>query len=137
MCSCDCEHCKLCMDKVKPMRYTLGPAVGPFDVAPVTPAPDGSLVDLTATLIGHDNVSVTLQFAAYDPAVSQPPAEIRLYLIPEGQASFATADEYTTSPYPTTTVPATVDVAGQNVVVAKPECPPGKYLGQIVFGYAA
>ena len=117
------------------MRYVLGPAVGPFTVQPTAPVP-GALVDLAGTITAHDDNGVTINFVAFDPAASQPAAEIKLFLVPEGHPVFATVDEFLASTYAVTTHANTPDPAGHDVIVPKPEVPAGSYVGQVVFGYA-
>jgi hypothetical protein len=129
------------------MRYVLGPQLVGIaitaDVPPpvvVTPPAPVSLIDVEITLGAVDAAAkpetVEVVIPAYDATTHLPPAEVKIFLAPEGSTFPADVDgwlgsHFAVSTHEVTSVPAT----GETVKLEVPTAPPGAYLLQSVIGY--
>lgn len=121
--------------RIEPLRYELGPSLG-FSAYPIPPAPEPGRVDLQATIADHSNEGVTLAFDPYDAATTSAPAEARTYYLAEGQAVPATAADWLASSHPVGIHPLDLTSAGGTALIPTPPLQPGKYMIQVLLGYA-
>jgi hypothetical protein len=123
------------------LRYVFGPASAAAPLAPKTATPTG-LEDLFPVIAGRDDSGLTLDFPAYDPAKTQPPAEARAYWILEGMPE-KTADELVASATPCSTASLAIGPEGHaglklptpDAAYPAPGTPAVSYLVKTVLGF--
>lgn len=126
------------------MRYKLVPFTGQISITAVpTPPPAVPKTDLLPTFVSSIagtadvNASVTLAYAAYDPAAVQAPAETRLYLLAAGSPQPTDGQAFVDSALPCTTSNAAIPAEGVPAFVIQcPPAPVADYAWYVVVGFA-